>query len=74
MAVVGRCQLRKILRRIGMTQTELAERSGKAEAKISDYCNDKSVMSLGTAALIASIVGCHIDDLYEFHVESRQKK
>ena len=74
MAVVGRCQLRKILKQIGMTQTELAERSGKAEAKISDYCNDKSVMSLSTAVVIASIVGCQIEDLYEYNLEPWQKK
>lgn len=74
MAVVKRCHLRKILKRIGMTQTELSELTGKAEAKISDYCNNKSVMSLKTAALIAHIVGCSIDDLYEFDFGERQKK
>jgi DNA-binding XRE family transcriptional regulator len=57
-----------------MTQTELAELSGKAEAKISDYCNDKAVMSLATAAVIAHTIGCHIDDLYEFRPGHRQKK
>jgi transcriptional regulator with XRE-family HTH domain len=74
MAVVGRCQLRKLLKKRGLTQTELAELSGKAEAKISDYVNNKSVMSLGTAGLIANILNCHIDDLYEFHFSERQKK
>jgi plasmid maintenance system antidote protein VapI len=74
MAVVGRCQLRKLLKQIDMTQTELAELTGKAEAKISDYCNDKAVMSLATAAVIAKVIGCHIDDLYEFNLEHRQKK
>lgn len=74
MAVVGLCQLRRLLKQIDMTQTELAELSGKAEAKISDYCNDKAVMSLATAAVIAKIIGCHIDDLYEFRLDRWQKK
>ena len=74
MADVKRCHLRNLLKQIGMTQTELSELSGKAEAKISDYCNNKAIMSLRTAALIAHIVGCNIDDLYEFDFGERQKK
>ena len=63
--VVGRCQLRRILKERRMTQTELSIRSGKTKSRISDYANDRYIMSLDTALNIADVLGCSIYDLYE---------
>lgn len=74
MAVVGRCQLRQMLKQRAMTQIELSQLTGISKTKISDYANDRTMMSLATAALIAQCLRCSIDDLYEFKCRGRQKK
>jgi putative transcriptional regulator len=71
---VGRCQLRQLLKQRFLSQIELSEISGISKQKISDYANNRSIMSLSTAAHIANCLGCSIDDLYEFKCRGRQKK
>ncbi|WP_254068715.1 helix-turn-helix transcriptional regulator [Brevibacillus sp. 7WMA2] len=34
--------------------------------QLSDYANNRNVMSLSNARSIAHALGCHIDDLYEW--------
>ena len=63
---VGCCQLRRLLNQRNMTQNDLADLTGLSKTKISDYVNNRSVMSLGTAAWIAECLKCSIDDLYEY--------
>lgn len=64
--VPGRCLLKQRLKEIRKTQQWLAETTGLTKAQISDYANNRKVMSLPTAKTIAAAIGCHIDDLYEF--------
>jgi putative transcriptional regulator len=66
----GRCRLRSILKNKQMTQTELANRTGLAPQKISDYVNNRQYMSMMNAARIARTLDVSIDDLYMW-IESR---
>jgi DNA-binding XRE family transcriptional regulator len=59
-----RCRIPELLLRIGKDQKWLADETGKSQQKISDYCNMRDVMNLRTAALIAFVLRCRIDDLY----------
>lgn len=59
-----RCRVPQLLIKIGKDQRWLANESGKAESKISDYCAMRSIMNLRTAALLARILKCKIDDIY----------
>jgi DNA-binding XRE family transcriptional regulator len=58
--------LQQRLREIGMTQQELADKVHMPKQQISDYANDRVVMSLKNAKNIASAINCAIDDLYEW--------
>lgn len=59
-----KCRVPDILIRIGKDQKWLADQTGKSQQKISDYCNLRDVMNLRTAAHIAFVLRCKIDDLY----------
>jgi Helix-turn-helix. len=63
---VGRCLLQQRLREIGMSQQELANKVNMPKQQISDYANDRVVMSLKSAKNIASAINCAIEDLYEW--------
>ncbi|QDX93595.1 XRE family transcriptional regulator [Brevibacillus laterosporus] len=63
---VGRCRLYERLQLAGMTQTELAEKIHMKRQQVSDYANNRNVMSLSNAKAIAHTLGCQIDDLYEW--------
>jgi plasmid maintenance system antidote protein VapI len=65
--VPGRCLLKKRLREIRQNQQWLAVELGMPKAQISDYANNRKVMSLGTAKTISMKLGCYIDDLYDFY-------
>jgi transcriptional regulator with XRE-family HTH domain len=52
---------------IGMSQVQLAEKIHKTPSYISDVANGRHTLSLKNAKLIADAIGCHIDDLYEWH-------
>lgn len=64
--VPGRCLLQRRLREIGKKQQWLSEVTGMTRSQISDYANNRKLMSLLSAKTIAAAIGCHIDDLYEF--------
>lgn len=63
---VGRCLLRQRLHDINMTQQELANRLSMPRAQVNDYVMKRQTMSLQTAKSVAQVLGCHIDDLYEW--------
>ncbi|PPA87938.1 XRE family transcriptional regulator [Brevibacillus laterosporus] len=64
---VGRCRLYERLKIADMTQTDLAEKIKMKRQQISDYANNRNVMSLSNAKSIAYALNCHIDDLYEWN-------
>lgn len=59
-----RCRIPELLLKIGKDQQWLADHSGKSKSQISDYCTGRQIMNLRTAALLASVMGCRIDDIY----------
>lgn len=65
--VPGRCLLKKRLREIRKTQQWLAGELKMPKAQVSDYANNRKVMSLATAKTIAMKLGCYIDELYDFY-------
>lgn len=66
MFTVGKCLLRDRLLDADLTQTELAEITYIPKSQISEYVNDKHVMSLETAKAISYVLKCNIEDLYEW--------
>lgn len=63
---VGRCLLRDRLAERHMTLTELSDKIGISKQQLSDYANNRFVMSLRNAKIIAYALNCCIDDLYEW--------
>ena len=63
--VLGRCRLKSILRKRNMTQTELGRLMNMSPQRISDYCNDRFMMSLQIALNISSLLNVPVEDLYE---------
>lgn len=61
----GRCLLTKQLRLINKNQQWLSDITGMSKSQISDYANNRRLMSLATAYTIAAAIGCSTDDLYE---------
>jgi transcriptional regulator with XRE-family HTH domain len=57
-----------------MTQIQLAAKINKSPQWISDIVNDRHKLSLKNAKLVADAVGCHIDDLYEWHYRSSKRR
>ena len=66
----GRCLLTKQLRQIKKNQQCLSNLTGMSKSQISDYANNRRLMSLTTAYTIAATIGCSTDDLYECIVVS----
>jgi putative transcriptional regulator len=66
--LVGKCLLLKYLNRKHMTQTDLAEATGISKTQINGYISKTRLMSLANAKLIAHVMKCHIDDLYEWKI------
>jgi transcriptional regulator with XRE-family HTH domain len=64
---VGKCLLQDHLKKFGMTQQELANKLSLSRSQISDYANNRKIMSLKNAKSIAKVIGCTIDDLYEWY-------
>lgn len=64
---IGRCLLSQLIQRSGLTQAEFAKRVDMSESTISHYANNRRIMSLENAKIIAATLSVHIDDLYEWH-------
>ncbi|MGM0940321.1 MAG: helix-turn-helix transcriptional regulator [Bacillota bacterium] len=63
---VGRCLLQSRLDNAVMTQQQLADKLGVTKQQISKYVLDRQKMSLQVAKNVASVLNCHIEDLYEW--------
>jgi plasmid maintenance system antidote protein VapI len=63
---VGKCLLSDRLKICNLTQTELAEMTQIPKSQISEYVNNKHVMSLETARRISFVLNCHIEELYHW--------
>lgn len=61
-----RCRIPILLHNLGKTQQWLADMSGYSRQRISDICNMRHIPGLEVAHHIASIIGCTVDDLYEW--------
>lgn len=66
MYIVGRCLLSDILAELRMTQQDLADKMNVTKQQINSYATNKAIMSLLTAKNIAAILGCSVEDLYEW--------
>ncbi|GIO36864.1 hypothetical protein J41TS12_17250 [Paenibacillus antibioticophila] len=66
MALVRRrCRLRYLLARAKMTQAELSRRTGYSPQQISNWVNDREHMNYESAATVAYVLSCHMEELYE---------
>lgn len=63
---VGKCKLSDLLKAIDLNQQELAERLNIPKSTISEYVNNKHVMSFERAKNISAEIGCKMEDLYEW--------
>jgi putative transcriptional regulator len=66
---IGKCLLLNILKRKHMTQAELSDITGIARSQINEYIANTRKMSLANAKLIAHVLKCPIDDLYEWKIK-----
>lgn len=63
---VGKCLLSDRLKKADLTQVELSELTNISKSQISEYVNNKHIMSLETARIISKVLNCYIEDLYEW--------
>jgi transcriptional regulator with XRE-family HTH domain len=65
---VGRCRIQYLLDAKGMSQQELAVKSGMSKSFINDKVHNRGShgMWVDSAKKIATVLGCNIDDLYEW--------
>lgn len=63
---IGRCLLPQILKKVKLSQAEFADKVGMSESTISHYANNRRIMSLENAKIIANALRIPIDDLYEW--------
>lgn len=64
--IVGKCLLQQILDEKGIEQAELARKLNVTRPQINKYVKNKQGMSLQTAYNIACLLGCNMEDLYEW--------
>lgn len=65
----GRCLLQFWLDQKGITQAELARRSGYNARMISFYCSNEKPMSVNAMYVISNILGIHMEQLYEWRLK-----
>lgn len=63
---IGKCRLRKLLSKANMNQTKLAIKSGVSRQMIVKYIAGSAPMPLEKAMNIAAVLGCSMEDLYEW--------
>lgn len=61
-----RCLLRDRRNARGYSQRQFEVLSGTSRSQLSRYENDLAIMNVATAAKFALLLGCTIDDLYEY--------
>lgn len=62
----GKCLLPNLIRSRKLTPQELADRIPMSKQQISDYSNNRKLMSLETAKTIATALNVSIEELYEW--------
>jgi DNA-binding XRE family transcriptional regulator len=72
--IVGRCLLNDKLAEVGMTQTQFAYKVGISRTQISDYANNRMIMSLKNALKISYALRCGVTDLYEWKIIGQAKE
>lgn len=70
---VGKCKLSDRLKKADLTQTELAELTNIPKSQISEYVNNKHVMSLESAKIISFVLNCHIEELYYWVTDDKHR-
>lgn len=72
---IGRCRIQELLNAKGMTQQELAARTGMSKSFISDKVHNRGShgMWVDSAKKIATVLGCTIDELYEWIPEGKSE-
>lgn len=65
----GKCLLFELLQKRGWTQNMLCEKTGLKKSQVSAYVNNHRTMSLKTALLIAHVMGCHVEEIYQITIE-----
>lgn len=63
---IGRCLLRQRLMEARLRQIDLSIKIGLSPSYISDLVNNRSIMTLETARNISLVIGCSIEELYEW--------
>lgn len=63
---VGKCLLKQRLRESGLMQYELADRINQSPQMVNHYANNRKPMSLEIAVNIAKVLGCSVQELYEW--------
>lgn len=63
---VGKCLLLDLLKRRGITQSDLAVHLGVSRQRINAIAHNREKMSLEIAYTIAKLLQCDIEDLYKW--------
>lgn len=67
--IFGKCRIPELLSARSWSQANLADKTGISEQRISDYITgNRKSMALKTAFLIAHVLDCRIEELYEYKV------
>ncbi|PLR72222.1 helix-turn-helix transcriptional regulator [Bacillus sp. UMB0728] len=69
--IVGKCLLLNLLNKRYMTQVDLSEKTGISKQQINEYIANTRLMTIYNAKLIADVLDCCIDDLYEWKLRRR---
>lgn len=64
--VAGRCLLGDYLKSRGWSIRHLSRLSGVPKSSISDCIRNNTLMNLNHAKNISNVIGCTIEDLYEW--------
>lgn len=62
----GKCLLKLRLLEAGMKPADLARKTGYSAQAISNYIHDRSKMSADVMLTISRVIGCNMEDLYEW--------
>lgn len=71
--IFGKCRIPELLSTRGWTQANLADKTGMTEQRISDYITgNRKSMTMKTAFIIAHVLNCHVEELYEYKVTNHE--
>ncbi|WP_411809462.1 helix-turn-helix transcriptional regulator [Bacillus haynesii] len=63
---VGKCRIPELCSNRGIDQTQLAAKVGLTKQQITDYVSLRNKPSIERSYNLAKILGCSIEDLYEW--------